>query len=64
VDSSKPGGVYARVGADGDSDLPGLRLRIHRSHRASRTSAYGSDDYVDMLFEESVDVQDPCGVAG
>jgi hypothetical protein len=64
VDPLKAGGVYARVGADGADDLPGLRLRIHRSHEASRTGVYGSDDYVDMLFDESVDVQVPCGVAG
>ena len=64
VDSLKPGGVYARVGADGGNDLPGLRLRIHRPHEAGRTSVYGSEDYVDMLFDESLDVQVPCGVAG
>ena len=64
VDSHTAGGVNARVGADGGNDLPGLRLRIHRSHVAGQTSADGSEDCVDMLLNESLDVQVPCGVAG
>jgi hypothetical protein len=64
ADASKAGGVCARVGADGGYNLPRLRLRIHRPHEADRASAYGSNDYVDMAFDESVDVQVPCGVAG
>jgi hypothetical protein len=63
VDSLNAGGVRARVAIDGGNDLPGLRLRIHRPHEASRPGAYGSDEYVDMAFDESVDVQVPCGVA-
>jgi hypothetical protein len=64
ADALKEGGVCAKVGADGADDLPGLRLRIHRPHEAGPAGAYGSDGYLDLALDESVDVQVPYGVAG
>jgi hypothetical protein len=64
ADALKADGVCARVGADGGDDLPGLRLRIHRPHEADPAGAYGSDGYLDLALDESVDVQVPYGVAG
>jgi hypothetical protein len=63
ADANDGGGLRARVGADG-GDLPGLRLRIHRPHEASRAGAYDLEDYVDMVLDQSLDVEVPCGVAG
>ncbi len=64
ADANEAGGLYARVGADGSDNLPGLRLRIHRPHEANRAVAYDPEDYVDMALDQSFDVKVPCGVAG
>ena len=64
ADALKAGGVWAKVGADGGDDLPGLRLRIHRPHGPTRADNYGSDGYLDLALDESVDVQFPYGVVG
>jgi hypothetical protein len=64
ADANEAGGLCARVGADGSDNLPGLRLRIHRPHEASRAAVYDPEDYVDMALDQAFDVKVPCGVAG
>ena len=63
TDCSEPDAVRARVAADHGDNLPGLRLRIHKARESCGIGAYGSEDYVDMAFDESVDTRVPCGVS-
>lgn len=63
TDCSAPYGVRARVVADRTSDLPGLRLRIHKARTSNGERTYGSEGYVDMAFNETVDALIPCGVS-
>jgi hypothetical protein len=58
-DSAERGGVRAKVAVERGDDLPGLRLRIHKSRKPSGTGAHRSEDYVDIAVDESVDISVP-----
>ena len=45
----------ARVESDGCDNLPGLRLRIHRSQGSLQNRVYGSEEYTDVPVAEGVD---------
>jgi hypothetical protein len=51
--------VHARVSAHIGDDLPGLRLRIYKP-REPRIDTYGSEGYVDMAFNETIDTRIDC----
>jgi hypothetical protein len=52
--------VHARVPAHIGDDLPGLRLRIYKPRELHRIDTYGSEEYVDMAFNESIDTRIDC----
>ena len=64
TDCIEPDRLRARVTTDCMDNLPGLRLRVHKARASCGIGAYGSKDYVDVAFDESVDVRVPCGVSG
>jgi hypothetical protein len=63
IDGLEPDGVRARVAAGSGDNLPGLRLRIHKMRQSRGTGAYRTEDYVDMAFQESIDVPVACDVS-
>lgn len=63
TDCIEPDAVRARVSADKGDHLPGLRLRIHKARGSCGIGTYGSEDYVDMAFDESVDTRVSRGVS-
>jgi hypothetical protein len=60
TDGREPDKVHARVGTDQGDHLPGLRLRIHKTKASGELGAQGSQRFVDMSFDESVDGRVPC----
>ena len=62
TDCGEPGAVRAKVAPDHVDNLPRLRLRIHKARKSCGTGAHGSDDYFDVAFNESGNIQVPCGV--
>jgi hypothetical protein len=56
TDCSEPNAVLASFTADCGDSLPGLRLRLHKA-----CGADGSEGWVDIAFDESVDTRVPCG---
>jgi hypothetical protein len=64
TDSDKEGTVRVRVATDHVDTLPGLRLRVHKAQKPSRMGVgYGSQNYVDMPCDESLDTRLACGVS-
>jgi hypothetical protein len=63
MDSMAPGAVRAKVAADHGGHLPGLRLRIHKPGASGTLAAPGSQRFVDMAFDESVDSRVPCAAS-
>ena len=57
-----PDGVRTRLTASHDDRLPGLRLRIHKGRGSREISGQGSQDYLDLVFDETVDTRVPFGV--
>jgi hypothetical protein len=55
--------VRARVAAQHGDNLPGLRLRMHTARESEEFGARGSEEYVDLAFDESVDTRVPCEVS-
>jgi hypothetical protein len=51
------GGVRARVSVDDRGRLPGLRLRIHKAREHGRIGTPGSNEYVDIALNESIDAR-------
>lgn len=56
--------LRARLAADPGNNLPGLRLRIHKTRESCEIGAQGAEGYVDMAFDETVDARVPCEVSG
>lgn len=52
--------VRARVEADDEDDLPGMRLRIHALQEPLRGDAYGSETFRDMAFDRKIDIRLAC----
>ena len=63
TDGVEPHAVRARVAAHHGDNLPGLRLRMHTARESEEFGARGSEDYVDLAFDESVDTRVPCEVS-
>jgi hypothetical protein len=55
TDSMALGDMRARVAGEHDDRLPGLRLRVHSARESFEIGANGSEHYVDMAFNDSVD---------
>ena len=64
TDGVEPNAVCAKVTAHHEDSVPGLRLRIYKARESCEFGAHGSEDYVDMAFDESADNRVPCGVSG
>ena len=62
TDCMEPEAVRAKVRGDHGDNLPGLRLRIHNARESGGNGSCGSENYVDMAFDESVDTRIPCEV--
>jgi hypothetical protein len=60
TDSIESDAVQARISAHISDDLPGLRLRIYKPRQMHRIGTYGSEEYVDMTFNESIDIRIDC----
>lgn len=60
TDCAEPNAVRCRVSADNSDQLPSLRLRIHNARDSCGSGAEGSERYVDMLVDDSVDARVPC----
>jgi peptidoglycan/xylan/chitin deacetylase (PgdA/CDA1 family) len=60
-DGADPESVRAKVAADRDQRLPGLRMRIHRAREANEMGAPGSPDYIDTAVDENCGVAALCG---
>jgi peptidoglycan/xylan/chitin deacetylase (PgdA/CDA1 family) len=56
MDCGELGGVRAMIAADCGDRLPGLRLRIHKAQESFRVGGLGSQGYVDMALDESLQV--------
>ena len=54
MDSREPNAVRIQVAYDRGSDIPGLRLRIHKAKDQRGNGARASSSYVDMAVVESV----------
>jgi len=63
TDSSEPDAVRARISTSDCDGVPGLRLRIHKGRGSRQINDLGSEDYLDLAFDESVDTRIPCGVS-
>jgi len=63
TDGVEPHAVRARVAAQHGDNLPGLRLRMHTARESEEFGARGSEEYVDLAFDESVDTRVPCEVS-
>ncbi len=59
TDCAESDAVRVRVAANRGDNLPGLRLRIHKERESCGIGAQGSERYVDMAFDESVNARDP-----
>ena len=55
TDFTEQGGVCAKVTSDHPDNLPRLRLRIHNARESGQIGAHGSEGYVDIPFDQSVD---------
>jgi len=55
TDSTDSGAVRAKVAVDQSNNLPGLRLRIHKTRKLGSNGAQSSRDYVDMVVDESTE---------
>ncbi len=62
IDGVEPDGVCAKVTAHHGASVPGLRLRIHKPLQSYLRGNQGSEGYIDIAFEESVDTAVPFGV--
>ena len=60
TDAIESDAVHARVSAHIGDDLPGLRLRIYKPRELPRIDTYGSEEYVDMAFNETIDTRIDC----
>jgi hypothetical protein len=54
-DSMELGAVRAKVAVERGNDLPGLRLRTHKARKLGPVGALGSEDYVDMAVNKSIE---------
>ena len=63
TDCMEPGGVRARLAADHGDNLPGLRLRIHKARKSCGIGAQGSEGYVAVALDESVDTRVSCAAS-
>ena len=54
--------VRARVPGEDGAHLPGLRLRIHNARESGQIGAHGSESYVDLAFNKSIDTRVICGL--
>lgn len=55
TDSMEPGAVRAMVAVERGNDLPGLRLRTHKARKLGPIGTLGSEDYVDMAVNKSIE---------
>ena len=61
MDSDEPNAVRARVEAEDGAHLPGLRLRIYNARGSGQIATDGSQSYIDLAFNQNVDIRVPCG---
>ncbi|WP_353063301.1 hypothetical protein RBB77_18715 [Tunturibacter psychrotolerans] len=63
IDGSKPNAVRAKVTAHHRNSGPDLRLRIYSPQESNENGAHRSEKYVDIIFNENINVPVSCGVA-
>ncbi len=62
TDCIEPELVRARIAHDHCDNLPGLRLRIHKTRQLCGIDAHGPDDYFDTTLDECADTLVPSEV--
>jgi peptidoglycan/xylan/chitin deacetylase (PgdA/CDA1 family) len=63
MDSMESGAIRARVVVDHGDNLPGLRLRIHKTRKVDPIGVHRSEEYVDMAFDKSIETGVPSEAA-